>query len=169
MCKTILLLFCGLLASSRAFGLNTNAYVIEEGGEVYNQLLPIAKDWMNAVARKDIDRLLSYTTSDERPYIKKGFTSTRPRGRLYAHFFVGVESLAHFFSSQEKIAITLVGFRTSPLSENFNACYYDKTKKGYKAFKSGGEWIACTTKQNCRCASFYMDEGHWNVSYEIDD
>jgi hypothetical protein len=163
-------LFLGLLISCWIILLQSNAFgngeVVAVNSPLYNELMPVAIKWKNAVLNKNIKVLVECALPEDREYINpklKDKSST-----LYHFLFKDKTSIYEILRKSKKLKIVLVKHEgLEQAGQGVTIYYYDEDRVKVRFPVTSNEEQKLYNQGEIVSKFFFKTEGQWFTSYEF--
>ncbi len=154
---------------------SVDAKILTQSSDVYKEIMPIARDWKDAVLNNKIDTLASYALPESQEHVKNNLANAK--SNLYRIFYDnswnkhrGGRSYCEVLKTADRL--TMVVEQTQNL-ENYGGglriYFYDASRLSPK-FPLGNDIAQQMIKNgDIIMVFFFKAEGRWYASYNIDN
>jgi hypothetical protein len=159
-----LLIFClMILLQSNAFG---NGEMVAVNSPLYNELMPVAVKWKNAVLNKNIKVLVDCVLPEDREYIIPKLKDKN--SKLYNFLFKDKTSIYEILRKSKNLKIVLVKHEgLEQAGQGVTIYFYDEERVKLTFPVNSNEEQKLYNQGKIVSKFFFKTEGQWFTSYEF--
>ena len=142
--------------------------VVSEKSPLYQELMPAAIEWKNAVLKKQVEVLVSYVLPEARKKVASDLKNSN--SDLYGIFYKGKNSIYDRLSKAKRLKIVLVKKKElEGFGQGTDVYYYDEDKIKLQFPLSDKKVQSLLREGKIVLMFFFKEEGRWFTSYEFFD
>jgi len=159
-----LLIFClMILLQSNAFG---NGEMVAVNSPLYNELMPVAVKWKNAVLNKNIKVLVDCVLPEDREYMIPKLKDKN--SKLYNFLFKDKTSIYEILRKSKNLKIVLVKHEgLEQAGQGVTIYFYDEERVKLTFPVNSNEEQKLYNQGKIVSKFFFKTEGQWFTSYEF--
>ena len=140
--------------------------VVSEKSPLYQELMPVAIEWKNAVLKKQVDVLVSYALPEAR---KKVASYLKNRNSdLYGIFYKRKDSIYDRLRNAKRLKIVLVERKElERFGQGTDVYYYDEDKIKLEFPLSDKKAQSLLDERKIVLMFFFKEEDRWFTSYDF--
>jgi hypothetical protein len=140
--------------------------VVPKNSPLYNELMPVATKWKNAVLNRNVKVLLDYASPEDRKYIAPKLKDKK--SALYNGFFGEKNSFCEILRRARRLKIVLIKHEgLEEAGQGVSIFYYDEDKIKLEFPLSIEEAQKLYDRGKIIGVFFFKEEGKWFTSYEF--
>jgi hypothetical protein len=145
-----------------------NDEIIARNSPVYNELMPVAIKWKNAVLNKNINVLVDFALLEDREYLIPELKDEN--SKLYQDLFKEKNSVYEILRRLKKVKIVLVKHKgLEQAGQGVTVYYYDEGRAKLRFPLASNEEQKLYDQGEIVLKFFFKTEGRWFTSYEFGD
>ncbi len=143
-----------------------NGEIAARNSPLYNELIPVAIRWKNAVLNKDINVLVDCAPPEDREYIIPKLKDEN--SKLYQVLFKDKNSIYEILRRSKKLKIVLVKHKgLEQAGQGVTIYYYDEDRLKLRFPMASNEEQKLYDQGEIVSKFFFKTEGQWFTSYEF--